>query len=190
MLESRARAFLDLDERSVFLSLYFGQLLFMTSDSSFPSADQRTRGFYFDELAVGQVFTSETRVISEADIANFASVSGDDNPVHTDPGFARRTAFRGCVAHGALSMAVATGLGWRTGIFVETLQAIVENNARFVGAVRPGDEVRLEIEVAEHEADPAPKRGHVRMWTRLYNQRDELVVDGNWLCLFKRNPAS
>jgi acyl dehydratase len=162
----------------------------MTSDSTPTNGQQRVRGLYFDELTVGQVFVSESRVISEADIADFAGVSGDDNPVHTDPSFARRTAFRGCVAHGALSMAVATGLGWRTGIFVETLQAIVENNARFVGAVRPGDEVRLELEVAEHEEDPAPKRGHVRMLTRLFNQRDELVVEGTWLCLFKRNPAS
>ena len=162
----------------------------MTPESTSPKLDPGPHGLYFDELVVGQVFGSEGRVITEADIADFARVSGDDNPVHTDAGFARRTAFRGCVAHGALSMAVATGLGWRTGIFVETLQAIVENNARFVGAVRPGDEVRLELEVAEHEEEPAPKRGHVRMFTRLFNQRDELVVEGNWLCLFKRNPAS
>ena len=160
------------------------------SSSASPSADKPTQGLYFEQLVVGEVFASETRVISEQDIAAFAVVSGDDNPVHTDPAFARRTPFRGCVAHGALSIAVATGLGWRTGIFVETLQAIVENNARFVGAVRPGDEVRLELEVQNHEESPASKRGHVRLLTRLYNQKDELVVDGNWLCLFKRTPAS
>lgn len=156
------------------------------SQSDIPRA--RDRGLFFEELLTGAIYHSTKRVISEGDIAAFAEVSGDDNPVHTDHSFARRTPFRGCVAHGALTMAVATGLGWQTGIFRETLQAIVENNARFVGAVRPGDEVRLELEVKSHEAEPTAKRGHVRLLTRVLNQKDELVVEGNWLCLFKRIP--
>jgi acyl dehydratase len=145
-------------------------------------------GLHFEELSDGAVFRTGTRTISEVEIRAFAEVSGDDNPVHTDEAFARRTPFRGCVAHGALTMAVATGLGWQTGIFRETLLAIVENNAKFIGAVRPGDDVRLELEVESHEPSPARKRGHVRFLTRVLNQKDEVVVEGNWLCLFKRLP--
>jgi acyl dehydratase len=42
-----------------------------------------------------------TRTISAADIAAFAAISGDDDPVHVDEDLARRTAFGRCIAHGA-----------------------------------------------------------------------------------------
>lgn len=42
-----------------------------------------------------------TRTIEAEDIAAFARISGDDDPVHTDPDFAARTAFGRCIAHGA-----------------------------------------------------------------------------------------
>ena len=42
-----------------------------------------------------------TRAIEAEDIAAFARISGDDDPVHTDPDFAARTAFGRCIAHGA-----------------------------------------------------------------------------------------
>ncbi|MBR0651687.1 dehydratase [Roseomonas terrae] len=44
------------------------------------------------------------RTIGAEDIAAFARISGDDDPVHTDPDFAARTAFGRCIAHGALVM--------------------------------------------------------------------------------------
>ncbi len=42
-----------------------------------------------------------TRTIRAEDIAAFAAISGDDDPVHTDPEFAAGTAFGRCIAHGA-----------------------------------------------------------------------------------------
>lgn len=51
-------------------------------------------------LAVGDA-TEYTRTIAAGDIAAFAAISGDDDPVHTDPYFAARTAFGRCIAHGA-----------------------------------------------------------------------------------------
>lgn len=42
-----------------------------------------------------------TRTIHAEDIAAFAAISGDDDPVHTDPDFAARTAFGRCIVHGA-----------------------------------------------------------------------------------------
>jgi acyl dehydratase len=51
-------------------------------------------------LDVGEVATY-TRTIEAEDILAFARISGDDDPVHTDPDFAARTAFGRCIAHGA-----------------------------------------------------------------------------------------
>jgi 3-oxoacyl-[acyl-carrier protein] reductase len=43
-----------------------------------------------------------TKKISAADVAAFASLSGDDNPLHVSTEFARRTSFQRPVAHGML----------------------------------------------------------------------------------------
>ena len=51
-------------------------------------------------LEVGEA-AEYTRTIEAEDIAAFARISGDDDPVHTDPDFAARTAFGRCIAHGA-----------------------------------------------------------------------------------------
>ncbi|MEO3473918.1 MaoC family dehydratase [Roseomonas sp. CAU 1739] len=51
-------------------------------------------------LAVGES-AEYTRTIEAEDIAAFARISGDVDPVHTDPDFAARTAFGRCIAHGA-----------------------------------------------------------------------------------------
>lgn len=44
------------------------------------------------------------RTISASDIAAFAELSGDHDPVHVDEAFAARTAFGRIIAHGALVM--------------------------------------------------------------------------------------
>src|SRR6516162_7248801 len=66
---------------------------------------------YFDDVAVGQVWESQGRTITEADIVNFAGLSGDFNPIHIDREFAKTTPFRQPLAHGLLVFSVASGLG-------------------------------------------------------------------------------
>ena len=54
-----------------------------------------------EDLFVGQ--TAElTRVVDDSTVRQFAEVSGDHNPLHLDESFARRTPYRGRIAHGAL----------------------------------------------------------------------------------------
>src|ERR1700730_8267793 len=66
---------------------------------------------YFDDVEVGQHWVSLARTITEADIVNFAGLSGDFNPIHVDHEFAKSTPFRRPVAHGLLIWAVSSGLG-------------------------------------------------------------------------------
>jgi len=56
----------------------------------------------FDEIQVGDHATLE-RVITAADVSAFADLSGDRNPLHVDPGYARLTEFGRPVVHGMLS---------------------------------------------------------------------------------------
>jgi len=50
------------------------------------------------------------KVFSQADFDDFARLSGDDNPIHTDPGFCANTRFGRPVAHGLLLCSVLRGL--------------------------------------------------------------------------------
>ena len=53
---------------------------------------------------------SIVRVFSQADFDDFARLSGDDNPIHTDPVYSAGTRFGRTVAHGLLLCSVLRGL--------------------------------------------------------------------------------
>jgi acyl dehydratase len=146
------------------------------------------RGRTFDDLELGQTFASEGRTVTQADVSAFADISGDFNPLHVDEEFARRTPFRGRIAHGLLVQSIASGLAWQTGIFEGTIAALKEMVIRFQGPVLPGDTVRLELRVAEKDPSPSPRRGWVRFDARVTNQRGDVVIGGEWLTLLLRGP--
>lgn len=52
-------------------------------------------------VEAGQTFDA-THTLSQEDFDKFAQLSGDDNPIHVDPAFARRTRFGKPVAHGMM----------------------------------------------------------------------------------------
>ena len=72
-------------------------------------ADQ---GMWFEDFTEGLTVTTKGRTITEADIINFAGVSGDFNPMHTDAEYVKGTHFGARVAHGALVFSIATGLAY------------------------------------------------------------------------------
>lgn len=85
------------------------------------------------------------KVVSEADIAGFAAVTGDFNPMHMDEAYAAKTPFGGRIAHGMLSAAyISAGLandlpGAGTIYLSQTL--------KFIRPVRIGDEVITKLVV-------------------------------------------
>jgi len=54
-----------------------------------------------EDFYVGQS-ADLTRIVDDETVRAFAEVSGDHNPLHLDEAFARRTPYRGRIAHGAL----------------------------------------------------------------------------------------
>ncbi|HEX3756655.1 MAG TPA: MaoC family dehydratase [Rhizomicrobium sp.] len=65
--------------------------------------------YYLDQLIPG-LSESASHTVTERDIELFGEATGDRNPVHFDEAFARRTIFRGRVAHGALSIGFISGV--------------------------------------------------------------------------------
>jgi len=147
------------------------------------------RGLYFEEFKVGQVITSPGRTITEADIVNFAGLSGDYMQIHTDGEFAKSTPYGKRIAHGLLIMAIASGLAARTGVLEGTVLAFREiRNWKFMNAVFIGDTVHVVMEVKETKELRRIGAGAVIIELRVKNQNDEIVMKGEWNTLMALLP--
>ncbi len=137
---------------------------------------------FIEELSIGQ--SHETRkIVTQSDIQMFADVSGDHNPVHLDAEFAAQTPCKGVIAHGMLSASfisaiLGTELPGKGTIYLG-------QSLRFMGPVRPGDEVRTVVTVKEIIA--AKKR--VICQTAGF-VGDKQVIDGEATLLVPTNAAS
>ncbi len=146
----------------------------------------KPRGRTFDQFDVGEVITTARRTVTEADIVNFAGLSGDFNPLHTDEVFAKETPFGTRIAHGMLVASIATGLANQLGVFEGTTIALLEQTVRYRGAVFPGDTIHLELRVADKKESSKPDRGVVTFEATIKNQRGEAVIEGQWVLLMRR----
>ena len=96
-------------------------------------------GYAFADLRVGMCATF-AKTITEADIVLFATVSGDNNAIHINEEFAAGTIFKGRIAHGMLSAAIANTLPGPGSIYVS-------QSLRFRAPVRADDTVRATVTV-------------------------------------------
>ena len=131
---------------------------------------------YFDDLQVGDEWTSPRRTVTETDIVNFACLTGDFDPLHTDHEFASQTPFGKPIAHGLLGLSYLAGLSTNApAVMTEAFVAIRE--WKFVRPIFIGDTIHALTKVEElHERNK--RRGTV-IWRRyLMNQNDEAVQEG------------
>src|SRR5262245_4702273 len=129
---------------------------------------------YFDDLEVGQEWTSGGRTVTESDIVNFAGFSGDFNPIHIDAEFAKSTPFRRPIAHGFAVFSIASGLGVMTPP-LRTLAMLRVRVWNFVLPVFAGDTIKCTSRVIEKTLRGRGRRGEV-VWYRGINNQDGKVV--------------
>ncbi len=153
------------------------------------SREYKPRGLFFEDFEVGVSHVTVARTITEADVVNFAGLSGDYNPLHTDEEFGKATPFGGRIAHGVLTLAVATGLTNQLAIYEGTTIALMELTVRFTGVVKFGDTVRVILTPKEKREHKKGDRGFVIFDLEVENQRGETVLAGNWTCLQRRRPT-
>ncbi len=146
------------------------------------------RGLHWEDFEPERVFYSASRTVTEADVVSFAGLSGDFNPLHTNQTFAEATPIRERIAHGMLSMAIATGLANQMGIFEGTTIALLQQTIKYVGMVRFGDTIRIEMTVRDRKESRKPTRGVVTFGVAILNQKDEPVVDSEWILIMARRP--
>src|SRR5882724_8337757 len=135
-------------------------------------------GLYLEDLKVGQS-AMFGRTVTEADIAAFAGVSGDTNPIHLHEGFAKGTRFGQRIAHGMLSGSfISTVIGTK----LPGPGAIyISQTMNFMAPVLIGETITA---VATVSAIYATKR-RVTLKTQCLNG-DKVVIDGEAVVLVPR----
>lgn len=101
----------------------------------------------FDRINVGDDLKPIGKEIDQDTINRYSEASGDYNPLHVDPEFARKTRFGGTIAQGMLSLAFISqmmtdqfGHAWINGGELEV---------SFLAPVRPGDSITARGKVIE-----------------------------------------
>ena len=133
-------------------------------------------GMYFEDFKVGHKTVSRTRTITEADVVNFAGLSGDFVELHMSESYAAAGPFGRRIAHGLLVLSVSSGLMVQTGTTTDTVIAFYGiDRLRFTKPTFLGDTVHVEKEVIAMELKD-PGRGVITFNTQVMNQHGQPVV--------------
>lgn len=148
-----------------------------------------SRGLFFEEFVEGAEVRSPARTVTEADVYQFAGLTGDYNPIHTDAEFAKGTLFGQRIAHGLLGLSISSGLGWRAGFMEGTVDAFVDLEWKFSKPIFMGDTVHITVRIAEKKRMKRMGGGIVTFDVRMINQNGEVVQKGTWRILIRSKPA-
>jgi oxepin-CoA hydrolase/3-oxo-5,6-dehydrosuberyl-CoA semialdehyde dehydrogenase len=145
---------------------------------------------HFEELKVGDSVTTAKHTVTEADIANFANVSGDNFYAHVDATSLEGTIFEGRVAHGYFVLSKAAGL------FVEAKKGPVLlnygiDNCRFTKPVYPGMTIGVKFTVKEKvdqekRSEDDVAKGIVKFLVDVYDETGETVALATILTMVKK----
>jgi acyl dehydratase len=138
--------------------------------------------WFYEDFEVGTGGTTGGRTITEADIVNFAGVSGDFNPAHVVDAPALEGVFPGRIAHGMLGASAMTGLLTRDAPEVLGTQwaglAFLGINWRFRAPILPGDTIHAVHRVGSKRPTSTPGRGVVEHEVEVVNQHGAVVQSG------------
>ncbi|MFB3904513.1 MAG: phenylacetic acid degradation bifunctional protein PaaZ [Acidobacteriota bacterium] len=143
---------------------------------------------HFEELEIGETLVTHRRTISEADIVNFAGISGDHFYAHMDDIAARESIFERRVAHGYFIIAAAAGL------FVDPAPGPVLANyglddLRFTRPVYAGDTIQVRLS-CKQKTPKTDDQGIVSWGVEVMNQNQEMVASYTVLTLVRRLPKN
>jgi oxepin-CoA hydrolase/3-oxo-5,6-dehydrosuberyl-CoA semialdehyde dehydrogenase len=158
--------------------------------SAMPEANPHVFRKHFEELVVGETVFTHKHTVTDADIVNFANVSGDNFYAHMDATSLDGTIFEQRVAHGYFILSKAAGL------FVDPKKGPVLLNyglddARFIKPVYPGATIGVRFTVKEKmdqekRSDEDIAKGIVRFLVDVYDETGETVALATILTMVKK----
>jgi len=147
---------------------------------------------FFEDYEVGERRTTPGRTLTEADVTNFAGLTGDWHPLHTNAVFAKSTPYGQRVAHSMLVLSIGSALATRLGQYEALPKSFIAfygmEQVKFLVPVLIGDTIHLETEIASLDAkDDA--RGIVETHNQIINQDDDVVCSFTTKILCGRQPS-
>ncbi len=132
---------------------------------------------YFEDVPLGEEYTSPGRTVTEADIVIFAGLSGDYNVLHTDAEHMKSSLFGERIAHGLLGLSIQQGLLDRV-IPGQTVGPLAAVKWKFKGPIKIGDTIHVEARVTAKKDGEQAGWGMITVERRVVNQRGEVVQEG------------
>ena len=146
----------------------------------------RTLTRWFDELEPGDRFETGGRTITETDVVQFAALTGDMHPQHTDRHWAAEGRFGERIAHGMLVLSYAVALVPFDPERVVALRGI--DRVVFKRPVALGDTIAVGGVVREL-TDLDAGHGLVATDLRVRNHHGDLVARGCVNAVWRRDPG-
>lgn len=140
-------------------------------------------GLYYEDYEIGMKMVTRGRTITEADIVNFAALTGDYNPMHTDAEYMKQSIFGKRIAHGMLSLSYAVGQAYQLGFMEGRIIAFRGLEMKFSAPVFIGDTMHVELVVAEKKDALRMGGGLVTIEVKIINQEGKTVQSGSWIVL-------
>ena len=145
---------------------------------------------FYEDLTVGEQIVTPARTITEADVVQFAQLTADWNPIHTDVEFAKTTPYKQRLAHGLLGLSYAVGLLDRTGVFSGSVIANLGiEEWKYPKPLFIGDTIHAVVTITEKRLTSDGKRGIVGRMFAVLNQHDEIVQEGRSPVMIRLRPA-
>ena len=119
------------------------------------------------------------KTITEKDILSFANLVGDYNPVHLDNEYAKKTRFKGRIAHGVIVIGLISAVLGNKLPGPGTIY--LGQTAKFLRPVRPGDTITATVEIVEIKSE----KPILTLKTGCVNQKGDIVLDGKAEVLFE-----
>lgn len=138
----------------------------------------------FEDLQLGDRWISGERVVHDEDIQQFADLTGDQDPLHTDPVFAANGPFGKPIAHGLLGISFLAGLSSKAPS-VQTSAFVGIRSWSFTKPVYAGDRVHVVTEIIDLKPH-GRRHGEVHWYRQLINQDGQKVQEGILVTLVSR----
>jgi acyl dehydratase len=142
---------------------------------------------HFEDLPLGEEWTTRGRTITEGDLASYITMAGDYNPLYADAHYASGGPQKGVVLPGTMISAVALGLGTMDMPIPATV-ALVGMTWRYLHPVRLGDTVRAHWRLGRKRQVDNPSWGLAVWQVEVTNQDSTVVASGEIARLVERRP--
>lgn len=147
-----------------------------------------TRQLFLDDFSNGMTFEGRWHHVRNEMFTAFASMTGDDHPIHYDAEYARNTRFKRPVAHGLL-VASLTALGATalSPALRDSMTAFLSAEMSFVAPVFAGDRVRPVFTVRRIEPRPGKDTGRIDFAVEMRKEDGTVCLRGTHAYLLRKH---